>query len=172
MGTSYTDKGVIFGATNDGTGSFKNADGTAGTMRTLTNANYIAGAWIASGLSQRLRLVVTGVLSGGGAASAAVVLEGRRIDAQNETIFQRPFVIDTARPAAPSNPPATSQTIATADLVGESVADGLGGGASTEALDVALLTTDHFLADEYRVLVKTGAAPAAGDQLFISAQEV
>lgn len=163
------DQGIVFYATQDGSGSFTLTNGTAGTVRTLANANYVSGDWINCSLIQDLHLTVSGVISAG-MASAVIALEGRRVDVNNGSLFGNPQVLGTVRGDSPSTAAAASQTVTRANLAGQSVANGTGGGAATETLDVALITTDARWCDQFRVIVKATNAAEAGDKIIVAAQ--
>lgn len=160
-------QGIILYASHGGAGSFTGPDGNAGTVRTLTNANYITSDEIMVGRSGALALSVGGVISAG-MASATVIVEAEQVDADNPTLVKW-STIGTVRGDDPAVAPAASQTIVAADLVGESVADGVGGGAATEVLDVRLLTTDHVASVKLRCIVKATNATQAGDYITIRA---
>lgn len=172
-----SDQGVLLYASQDGSGSFLFPGGQAGTVQTLTNANYIKSARVLRvGAYRRLLLTVSGTISVG-MASVIVIVEAKRIDPQNGS-DAAPFdvwkVISTIRCDAESNAgaviaPAASQTITRAQLAGQSVADGVGGGAATEVLGVQLLTEEHQGASEVRVIVKATNAPNAGDLVVVAA---
>ena len=171
MAIDRTDQGVLMYAehTGDG-GSFLKPEGTAGTVQTLTNANYIYSArTIPVGTGQKLVLTVAGTISAG-MASAIVVVEARRADPQNAAAaFNRWAVIGTVRGDSAGSAPASTQTILRAALAGQSVADGVGGGATTEVIGVRLLTTDFAYASEVRVLAKATNAPEANDVVIVAA---
>ena len=162
---SPNDLGVILYASQDGSGSYVTPKGTTVSAKTLTSANYITSSTINCGGFSALALTVTGTISVA-MASAVVIVERRRVD-PNNTSIPKWSVIGTVRSDAPGSSPAASQTILRADLVGQSVDEG--SGAAAEVLGVTLLTTDHVLASELRVIVVASNAPQAGDKIIISA---
>lgn len=162
-----SDAGILFYGSNNGSGSYTKINGTAGTVRTITNANYVSSeALSAAGRRPDLRITVSGTISAG-MASAIIIVEGRRTD-RNNTVAENWKVLGTTRGDSPSVAAAATQTITRANLVGQSVADGIGGGAATETLDVVLLTTDHRQCDELRVIVKATNAPESGDVIVVA----
>lgn len=167
MATS--DLGVICYAQYSGdSGSFTQGGGQVGTVQTLTEANYIASAYTAQvGSADKLVIAIQGAISVA-MASVTVIVEAQRLDLQNTgAAFNRWQVIGTVRSDSPSTAPAASQTITRANLVGQSVADGVGGGASTETIGVRLLTTDHAFS-AVRVLLKAANAPQTGDVIIVA----
>jgi hypothetical protein len=161
------DFGIMLYASHGGAGSYTTVTGEVGTPRTLTNANYISSDEIYVGAGQSLALVVDGVISVG-LASVVFIVEAKQRDAANPTLTNW-SVIGTVRSDSPSTAPAASQTVTRANLAGQSVADGLGGGASTETLGVRLLTTDFQAATQVRVIAKATNATQAGDRVTIHA---
>src|SRR5207248_1702431 len=74
-----SDVGIVLYASQDGSGSFTKADGNPGTVRTITNANFIASDWFDVGRFADLFITVAGVISGG-MTSVVVMIERRRSD--------------------------------------------------------------------------------------------
>lgn len=161
-----TDLGIVLYAVHSGdSASFTKANATAGTTKTLTNANYIVSDTILdAGMAGALVFTITGTISVG-MASAVVIVEAQRSDANNPTV-PKWCVIPTVRSDDPTAAPAASQTITRAQLAGQSV--DTGSGAATEVLGVRLATTDHVLAQNVRVLVKASNAPQANDKIIVS----
>jgi len=167
-------RGCIFFGTSDGSGAYTDPKGNAGTPWTLTNANFEASDQFPVGPDDRDLFIDIAAVISVGMASAVIIVEGLVEDRNNPGLFN-PFVCGTVRVDKQSNAgatiaPAASQTIARADLAGQSVSLAkAGGGATTEVLDVTLRTTDHRGAAFVRVLVKATNAPQAGDKVAIFA---
>lgn len=163
---SNSNLGVVLLASGDGSGAYTTRSGEAGTVRTLTAQNYTASPWLDVGRLADLFITISGTISAqmGG---VLVRVERRRLDEQNNALF-RPALIATARADQPAAPRAIEQTIARADLVGQSVSAWPNVAPAIEVLDVVLVTTDHRWG-QCRVLVKAVNAPAASDVIVIAA---
>jgi len=170
-----TSRGVVFFGTNDGSGAYTDPKGNAGVPWTLTNANFEAGEWFPVGPTDReLFLDVSGVISVA-MASALVIVEAQARDPRNGSALLAPFVCGTVRVDKQSNAtvvraPEAQQTIARADLAGQSVSANKDGSApAAEVLDVVLRTVDQRGAFQARVLVKGSNAAQAGDTVVVYA---
>jgi hypothetical protein len=159
------DLGVLLYATQSGSGSYAKPDGTAGTVRTLSAANYIASDWFDAGRFADLYLTVSGAISTT-MASGVVIVERKRVDANNGTLFG-PAVVPVTRLDA--NTIATSTTITRAQLAGQSVSAWPSVSPATEQLDVVLFTQGLRWASKFRVLLLASGAPQSGDTIVIAA---
>ena len=140
-------------------------DGTPGTVRTLTNANWIASDWLDAGRFADVYLTVAAVISVQ-MATVLVMLERRRRDDVNS--FFSPALVGTLRLDDPTAAKTAQQTITRAQLVGQSVSAWPAVAPATETLDVVLSTTDQRWAGQCRVLVKATGAPQPTDRLIIA----
>jgi len=163
---AMSDLGLVLYASGDGSGVFTTRTGQPGTVRTLTEANYIASDWLEDvGRFNELFITVSGVVSIA-MFGFTVVLERRRIDEGG--LASRPSVIGTVRCDDPMATKATQQTITRGQFIGQNVSDWPNGTAALEELDVVLSTTDHRGATECRVLVIATAAPEPTDRIIVA----
>lgn len=163
---SASDLGIVLFARGDGTGAYTKPDGSAGTIRTLTEQHFIASDWFEAGRLAQLFITISGSISAQ-MASAVVLLERRRRDAQNGALFG-PAVIATLRADDLGAAAAAQQTITRAQLAGQNVSGWPNVAPAVEALDVVLLATAHAWAGPCRVLVKATNAPQPTDQLIVA----